>query len=196
MLKILLKRQLYELNRSFFYDPKKGKSRSKFASAAFIVLYALLMVCVLGGMFAFCAYQLANPLRAAGLDWLYFALFGIIGLMFGVFGSVFNTFSALYQAKDNDLLLSLPIPVSHILISRLIGVYLMGLMFSGVVMIPAAVVYWIFAPFSVMGIIGSFMLISPSARFWAAFSECCQSPSSLLFCPAHWVGWLQKSPPS
>ena len=87
MLKILLKRQLYELNRSFFYDPKKGKSRSKFASAAFIVLYALLMVCVLGGMFAFCAYQLANPLRAAGLDWLYFALFGIIGLMFGVFGS-------------------------------------------------------------------------------------------------------------
>ena len=78
MLKILLKRQLYELNRSFFYDPKKGKSRSKFASAAFIVLYALLMVCVLGGMFAFCAYQLANPLRAAGLDWLYFALFGII----------------------------------------------------------------------------------------------------------------------
>ena len=64
MLKILLKRQLYELNRSFFYDPKKGKSRSKFASAAFIVLYALLMVCVQGGMFSFCAYQLANPLRA------------------------------------------------------------------------------------------------------------------------------------
>ena len=98
MLKILLKRQLYELNRSFFYDPKKGKSRSKFASAAFIVLYALLMVCVLGGMFAFCAYQLANPLRAAGFDWLYFALFGIIGLMFGVFGSVFNTYAALYKA--------------------------------------------------------------------------------------------------
>ena len=67
MLKILLKRQLYELNRSFFYDPKKGKSRSKFASAAFIVLYALLMVCVLGGMFAFCAYQLANPLRAENI---------------------------------------------------------------------------------------------------------------------------------
>ena len=98
MLKILLKRQLYEFNRSFFYDTKKGKSRSKFASAAFIVLYALLMVCVLGGMFAFCAYQLANPLRAAGFDWLYFALFGIIGLMFGVFGSVFNTYAALYKA--------------------------------------------------------------------------------------------------
>ena len=141
MLKILLKRQLYELNRSFFYDPKKGKSRSKFASAAFIVLYALLMVCVLGGMFAFCAYQLANPLRAAGLDWLYFALFGTIGLMFGVFGSVFNTYAALYKANDNDLLLSLPVPVGSILLSRLLGVYLMGLMFSAVVFVPAAIVY-------------------------------------------------------
>ena len=141
MLKILLKRQLYELNRSFFYDPKKGKSRSKFASAAFIVLYTLLMVCVLGGMFAFCAYQLANPLRAAGFDWLYFALFGIIGLMFGVFGSVFNTYAALYKANDNDLLLSLPVPVGSILLSRLLGVYLMGLMFSAVVFVPAAIVY-------------------------------------------------------
>ena len=141
MLKILLKRQLYELNRSFFYDPKKGKSRSKFASAAFIVLYALLMVCVLGGMFAFCAYQLANPLRAAGFDWLYFALFGIIGLMFGVFGSVFNTYAALYKANDNDLLLSLPVPVGSILLSRLLSVYLMGLMFSAVVFVPAAIVY-------------------------------------------------------
>ncbi len=139
MLKILLKRQLYELNRSFFYDPKKGKSRSKFASAAFIVLYALLMVCVLGGMFAFCAYQLANPLRAAGFDWLYFALFGIIGLMFGVFGSVFNTYAGLYLAKDNDLLLSLPIPVRLVLAARMLGVYLMGLMYSGVIRLPAQV---------------------------------------------------------
>ena len=77
-------------------------------------------------MFAFCAYQLANPLRAAGFDWLYFALFGIIGLMFGVFGSVFNTYAALYKANDNDLLLSLPVPVGSILLSRLLGVYLSG----------------------------------------------------------------------
>ena len=101
----------------------------------------MLMVCVLGGMFAFCAYQLANPLRAAGLDWLYFALFGTIGLMFGVFGSVFNTYAALYKANDNDLLLSLPVPVGSILLSRLLGVYLMGLMFSAVVFVPAAIVY-------------------------------------------------------
>ena len=52
MLKILLKKQLYELNSSFFYDRKKGKARAKSTSILFIVLYALLMIVVIGGMFA------------------------------------------------------------------------------------------------------------------------------------------------
>ena len=54
MLKILLKKQLYELNRSFFYDQRSGKCRSKGASIAFITLYVLLMlfisVCLFGVM--------------------------------------------------------------------------------------------------------------------------------------------------
>ena len=33
MLGTLLKKELYELNRSFFYDAKKGKMRSKGAAA-------------------------------------------------------------------------------------------------------------------------------------------------------------------
>mgnify|MGYP003176892890 CR=1 FL=1 len=48
MLKILLKKQLYELNSSFFYDRKKGKARAKSTSILFIVLYALLMIVVIG----------------------------------------------------------------------------------------------------------------------------------------------------
>ena len=52
MLKILLKKQLYELNSSFFYDRKQGKARAKSTSILFIVLYALLMIVVIGGMFA------------------------------------------------------------------------------------------------------------------------------------------------
>ena len=52
MLKILLKKQLYELNYTFFYDRKHGKARSKATSITYIVLYALLMIVVIGGMFA------------------------------------------------------------------------------------------------------------------------------------------------
>ena len=61
--------------------------------------------------------------------------------------------SSLYQAKDNDMLLSMPIPTSRILLVRLSGVYAMGLMYElidmlncglGVILMPvfAAVLVW------------------------------------------------------
>ena len=135
MLKILLKKQLYELNSSFFYDRKKGKARAKSTSILFIVLYALLMIVVIGGMFAAMSFMLCKPFVGLGLDWLYFDVMTLMALFLGVFGGVFNTYSSLYKAKDNDLMLSLPVPTKYILLSRLMGVYLIGLMFSAVVML-------------------------------------------------------------
>ena len=140
MLKILLKKQLYEINRNFFYNPKKNETRSKASSIIFIILYILLMVGILGGMFSFFAYFVCKPLVDVGVGWLYFIIFSLFGIFLGVFGSVFNTYSSLYKAKDNDLLLSMPIPNRYIIISRLLGVYLMGLMFSAVVVLPCVIV--------------------------------------------------------
>ena len=55
------------------------------------------------------------------MGWLYFTLMGLVAIFLGAFGSVFNTYSSLYLAKDNDLLLSLPIPVRVIIASRLLS---------------------------------------------------------------------------
>lgn len=81
------------------------------------------------------ATRLLLSKAALDMGWMYFALMGLIAILLGTFGSVFNTFSGLYLAKDNDLLLSMPIPVSVIVASRLISVYIMGLMYSAVVII-------------------------------------------------------------
>lgn len=140
MLKTLLKKQMLELNQNFFQNKKNGKSRSRLSVAAFIVLYLLLLV-FLGGIFFYMGINLCKPLWQAGLGWLYFVIMGVVAVALGVFGSVFNTFASLYQAKDNDMLLSMPIPVSAILIVRLSGVYAMGLLFSAIVMIPTVIVY-------------------------------------------------------
>lgn len=158
MLKILLKKQLYELNSSFFYDRKKGKTRSRSTSILFIVLYALLMIVVIGGMFAGLSAALCSPFVKLGLDWLYFDFMTLMALFLGVFGGVFNTYSSLYKAKDNDLMLSLPVPTKYILLSRLMGVYLMGLMFSAVVMLPAVIVYFVVAKPAFSGVIGCLLL--------------------------------------
>ena len=159
MLKTLLKKQLLEINRGFFYDQKKGKRRSRAASVVLILAYVLLMVGILGGVFTVLSMQLCAPLTEAGMGWFYFTLCSLIAVALGVFGSVFNTYSGLYLAKDNDLLLSLPIPVRHILVARLLGVYLMGLMFSGVVLIPAIVVYFFTARLTAAAVFGCVLLL-------------------------------------
>ena len=159
MVKILLKKQLTEIFRSYFYDAKKNKARSKAAITGYIVLFIVLMVGILGGMFTFLSVSLCGALTAVGFDWLYFAIMGLLSVFLGAFGSVFNTYSGLYLAKDNDLLLSMPIPVGTIMISRLLGVYLMGLMYSGVVIIPAAAVYLIIGSHSLPAVIGCVLLV-------------------------------------
>ena len=106
-------------------------------------LFYLAIFAMLGIFFYYMADMLCEPLVSADLGWLYFAIMSLIAIALGVFGSVFNTFSSLYQAKDNDLLLSLPIPASKILAIRLMGVYTMGVMYEFIVMIPTLIAWQI-----------------------------------------------------
>ena len=70
-----------------------------------------------------------------------------------------QTYSGLYLSKDNDLLLSMPIPIRSILTIRLASVYLMGLMYSAIVMLPAVIVYWIEVEATPLTIVGPVLLI-------------------------------------
>ena len=165
MLKVLLQKQLAEIFRTYFYNAKTNKARSKGATIAYLVGFALLMVGLLGGIFAYLSVSLCGALSAVGMDWLFFALMGLLAVFLGAFGSVFNTYSSLYLAKDNDLLLSMPIPVRTIMASRLLGVYLMGLMYSGVVILPAVIVYWIMISASAAAIAGGVLLVALISLF-------------------------------
>ena len=122
------------------------------------ILFAFLMIVVLGGTFTALALGICFGLTAAGMGWLYFVLMSGIAIVLGAFGSVFNTYSGLYLPKDNDLLLSMPIPVRTIIISRLLNVYLLGAMYSGVVMLPTLIVHWIIAGATVANVICGIIL--------------------------------------
>ena len=131
MFHILLKKQMTEIFRAYFYDAKKNKKRS----------------------------VLCKPFAMVNMKWLYFLIMGMIAIALGTFGSVFNTYSGLYLSKDNDLLLSMPIPIRSILTIRLASVYLMGLMYSAIVMLPAVIVYWIEVEATPLTIVGPVLLI-------------------------------------
>ena len=129
MLKTLIKKQLLEIWQGYFIDRKTGKARTKKGIDIFFLLLAVLF---LGLGFAF--YAMAGGIGAAilgnGINWLYFALMGLLSMVFGVFGSVFNTYASVYLPKDNEQLLSLPIPEKTLLFARLTGVYSTSLMYS------------------------------------------------------------------
>ncbi len=158
MLKTLVKKQLMEIFRSYFYNAKTNKKRSTAGIIAYILLFAALMIGLIGGMFTGLSVSLCAPLTQAGMGWLYFALMSLLAIFLGAFGSVFNTYSGLYFAKDNDLLLSLPIPVRTLMASRLLTVYLMGLMYSAVVILPAVIVYWVTVSTAPMALLGGVLL--------------------------------------
>jgi len=159
MLRILLKKQLTEVFRSYFYDQKSNKARSKVATIAWFIFYGIIMLGVLGGVFSFLSISLCEGMASAGVDWFYFSIMGLVAILMGAFGSVFNTYSGLYLAKDNDLLLSMPIPVRYIVVSRLLNVYLLGLMYSAVAIIPAVIVYWIVTPITIGTVIGGILTV-------------------------------------
>lgn len=165
MLKLLVKKQLFEIFRSYFYDAKKNKARTRGATIGYIVMFVLLMAGLLGTMFGVLSNTMCGPLAGMGMDWLYFVIMGMMAVFLGAFGSVFNTYSGLYLAKDNDLLLSMPIPVRVIMTSRLLSVYLMGLMYSGIVILPAILVYWFTVPVTAGRILGGVVLLVDISLF-------------------------------
>ncbi|MDO4351597.1 MAG: hypothetical protein Q4D00_00505, partial [Clostridia bacterium] len=155
MLKTLIKKQMMEIFRGYFYDTKTGRNRARGATIAFIIVFILLVGGLLGGIFTWLSNLLCGPFAAIDAGWLYFVFMGLTATFLGAFGSIFNTYASLYLAKDNDMLLSLPIPVHTIMAGRLCTVYLMGLIYSCVVTVPASIVYCATAGVTAKSVIGA-----------------------------------------
>lgn len=155
---ILLKKQLYEINRSLFVDQKTNKRRSTVAIIFFVAIMAVIPL-FFAALFLLLALMTCKPFAAAGLGWFYFTIMSGAAILLGVFGSVFNTYASVYLAKDNDLLLSLPIPVKDVLIARLLGVLTMSFYYSAPATITSAVVYMVLGLPSALGVIGSLLLV-------------------------------------
>lgn len=175
MLKALLKKQFLELNTFYFQNKKTGKNRSKGGTIGMILLFVLLFASL-----GFAFYEMDTLLCSAfiplKLDWLYFSMMGVMAIFLGVFGGVFNTYAGLYHAKDNELLLSMPIPPSKILFARMVGVYAMGLMYEALVIVPAIIAYWVFAPLTVANVVSPILLVFITGFFVLA-----------LICALGWV---------
>ena len=153
MIKLLVKNRL----RGFVSGMlKQGKQGSKKKMALFAVLFAYIFVSIAalsGGI----SYTLGNVLIPSGMSWLYFSIFNLASLSVVFVLSIFETKSELFECKDNDLLLSMPIPEKALVISRSIVVLVFNYIVEAVVILPAIVVYAVISH-DVIGVIGAIIV--------------------------------------
>ena len=161
MLKVLIKKQLLEIGDRLFRSTRKGqrKKNGKRHKGKGMLIFSLILVVYLLAVIAAGAWGVSGPLFKVGVGWLFYLVFGGAAILLGTIGSVFNTYTTLYLSKDNDLLLSMPIPLRDVILSRLLGVYITGLGYSAVVSLPTVVVGWIRGSVSAATLIGGVLWI-------------------------------------
>ncbi len=139
ILRALIKKQLTELIHLLFVRNNKMKKSSNGSSVGIVLLlsFAFLMIAFSMGMLC---YGLADSLYAISLGWLYHGLIAILSAFVGILSGSFFAKAQLFEAKDNELLLSMPIPPSLILISRIVGLYLQNLFTQWLIQLPAVIV--------------------------------------------------------
>ena len=156
MLKTLVDVRFRALISSLF----KSRNTQKKSGVGKKILWVIVGIYVLAvylALFGMMFYGLHMPFRTAGMMNLYYAVASFMALTLGFAGSVFATQSQLYDANDNELLLSMPVKPWMILLSRMIVLYLSNLLFTALVMLPAGVVSWIQTPPTAWTVV-SFML--------------------------------------
>jgi len=180
MLKLVLKVRLQAL-LAVLFRTGKGSQKSRVPKGVKIALFALLfvyLIAVLGGSLGTMLYSIGKGFISFGLDWVYFVLVGVMAFIIGFIGSVFMTKAELFEARDNELLLSMPIRPVYILGGRLLMLWIVELVYSLLVFVPAGIVYFMLKPITLptllcyiaVSIAMSFLTLSLSCFFGWLFA--------------------------
>ena len=119
----------------------KGSFENKKIKTIIMTLLYIYLIGYFFMMFGIFFDSIIEPFHAMNLDWLYFALMGIVIILITFIGSIFITYGMIYDSKDNELLLSLPIQSQYILTSRLLTLYVYDFIQVLFISLPALYIY-------------------------------------------------------
>ena len=132
---LLLKIQLlglFGINKTLHADPAKAKRT--------LALAALVVAAVVLFASAYSA-GVAQGLVQIGLAEAVPLVAVLVGAIAGAVAAFLKTNGVLFGFKDYDLVMSLPVPTSSVVLSRIASLYAMSLLFGVLVMVPAFAVY-------------------------------------------------------
>ncbi|NLX77260.1 MAG: hypothetical protein GXZ01_07850 [Clostridiaceae bacterium] len=142
MLKTLIIVRLRALYSSFFRSSRIRKNRGT-AFKVLVGIFALYIIANFFIMFGGLFFSMCRPMVSSGFAWLYFSFAALISITLCFVGSVFLTKAQLFDAQDNELLMSMPIPPGYILSSRIIMLLVLNYACELFVLLPAGIIYCI-----------------------------------------------------
>lgn len=156
MLKALIKTRLWAL-LSGFTKGKEGKRRTTGGIITVAVISALLIAYIVGAM-SVMLYGICAISVQLNQTYAVFTLGVIIATGLSIIGSIFTTKSQIFESKDNELLLSMPIKQKDIFLSRIIPLLLINLGFESVIMLPCIVIYGILVGYTAVSFIFAMLI--------------------------------------
>ena len=118
----------------------KSKQKSKFSKILLPILLAGLVMFSIGSNIALMAEELSK----FGLTFIILTLFILLTSILTIMEGIYKTQGMLFEAKDSDLLFSLPISKSQIFFTRVVKLLVFQFIYNAVFMVPAIVVYAIY----------------------------------------------------
>lgn len=152
MLKVLLKKQLAELKYSYFRDRKTGKQKSKKAIIGYSFLYFFIYACFVFSIFAITMF-LKQFMPDPEDVWIICSVMAFLTIFLSTFINMLITRGILYDARDNELLLSLPIEDKYIILSRMLNVLINTFIYTSMLWIPAIIHCLIYCGFNLLVIV-------------------------------------------
>lgn len=151
-----------DFNRNKFRKNQKKSSKNILGIILKTILVVFIVTSVLGYVGAY-AYLLADELSPMHLTYVMLSMFSIVAIITVFMEGIYRSGAVLFDSKDNDMLLSMPIKKSTILASRLIRFISFEYLWTLIIMIPTIAVYEYFEKTNIYFYISTivFVLIMP-----------------------------------
>ena len=160
MIKKLLAVRLRALFGNLLTKGKNGKPvRVSVGKVVLMTLLFLYLAIAFVGMFTAFSVSLGMTFLPLGQDDMYFGMLMLIAFSMILVLSIFETKAELFDCKDNELLMAMPIKPSHIIISRIFTVLVYNYAECAAVMLPAVVVY-AFMGGGYTGVVGGLVVLA------------------------------------
>ncbi|MBO5374663.1 MAG: hypothetical protein J6A54_04370 [Clostridia bacterium] len=152
MFKTLLKSRFSAFWASFSgAGANKKKKQQSMATKVLLILLFVFLAGYLAVAFGAMAFGMDIMAKETGDFWVSQTLGAMVASLFCIVGSVFTAKTQIFESKDNELLLAMPIPPRYIFLSRITMLLVVNYALEALVMLPVIFVHTIVVGYSPLG---------------------------------------------